>query len=68
VKSCNRVPTANTRSASWASALAAAVPVTPTAPMLSGCASGSADLPAWVSPSGRSCASQKPRKASSASP
>ncbi|MNT86913.1 hypothetical protein D3C72_2272610 [compost metagenome] len=36
VKSCSRVPTASTTSASSASALEADEPVTPTEPMLSG--------------------------------
>ncbi len=49
VKSCRRVPTASTRSAASASRLEAEVPVTPTAPMLSGWPSGSDDLPACVS-------------------
>ena len=59
VKSCSRVPTASTTSASSASRLAADVPVTPTAAMLSGWSSGSEDLPACVSQTGMPCASAK---------
>ena len=54
-------------SASAASALAAAVPVTPMAPRLSGWLAGSADLPAWVSPTGMPWRSQNSRSAAAAS-
>ncbi|CAJ3880645.1 Uncharacterised protein [Burkholderia pseudomallei] len=52
VKSCSRVPTAITQSASCASAFAAGEPVTPIAPAFSGWSHGSALLPACVSPTG----------------
>ena len=52
MKSLHRVPTPMTTSASRASALAAVVPVEPTAPISCGCPCGSEPLPAWVSPTG----------------
>ena len=55
VKSCSRVPTAITTSASWASALAAVPPVTPIGPACSGWSHGSALFPACVSHTGTSC-------------
>ncbi len=64
VKSCSRVPTASTRSASSASRLAAEVPVTPSEPMLSGWSSGSEDLPPCVSATGMPVASAKRASAS----
>ena len=66
VKSCSRVPTASTRSASSARRLAAEVPVTPTAPMLSGCSSGSDDLPPCVSQTGMPVASANSASAADA--
>ena len=47
-----------------AAALAAEVPVTPTAPRFSGWSQGRADLPAWVSPTGMAWVSAKARRAS----
>ena len=63
VKSLQRVPTPMTRSASWASRLAAAVPVAPTAPSDSGCSEGSAPRPACVSATGMPVASTSARSA-----
>ena len=56
VKSCNRVPTANTTSAAAAARFAAAVPVTPIAPRFSAWSCASAPLPACVSVTGIPCA------------
>ena len=52
VKSCRRVPTASTTSASAASALADVQPVTPTGPAFSGWAATRLALPATVSTTG----------------
>ena len=52
VKSCRRVPTAMTTSASAASAFADVQPVTPTGPALSGWAANMHALPAIVSTTG----------------
>ncbi len=67
VKSCSLVPTARITSASAASALAQALPVTPTAPRFSACPAGSADLPACVSAAGTPLAAQKASSDASAS-
>ena len=55
VKSCKRVPSASTRSASCAAALAAGEPVTPMAPRLSGWSQARLLLPACVSATGTPC-------------
>ncbi|MNL46521.1 hypothetical protein D3C87_1692420 [compost metagenome] len=67
VKSCSRVPTASTTSASSARRLDADVPVTPTEPMLSAWSWGRALLPACVSITGTPCASAKAARLSLAS-
>ena len=59
VKSCSRVPTARTRSASRARVFAAELPVTPIAPTARGWSQGSAPLPAWVSATGMPCRAAK---------
>jgi hypothetical protein len=55
VKSCSRVPTASTTSASCASAFADELPVTPIGPANIGWSQGSDDFPATVSTTGMSC-------------
>ena len=68
VKSLQRVPTPITTSASRASRLAAAVPVAPTAPRLSGWSETSAPRPACVSQTGMPVASTSSRSSAVASP
>ena len=66
VKSCKRVPTANTTSACAAMVLAAGEPVTPTAPKLRASSHGKLLLPAWVSMTGIPWVWAKARKAAQA--
>ena len=67
VKSCNRVPTASTTSASAASAFADADPVMPNGPACNGCSCGTSVRPAVVSVTGMPCSSAN-RNASAAAP
>ena len=66
VKSCNRVPTASTTSASAARALADVHPVTPIGPAFNGCVASRLALPATVSTTGMLCCSAKAASAPSA--
>ena len=67
VKSCSRVPTARTTSASAANALAEVHPVEPIGPALSGCEARRLAFPATVSTTGMLWRSANSLNASSAS-
>jgi hypothetical protein len=67
VKSCSRVPTASTTSASRASSFADELPVTPIGPASIGWSHGSEDFPATVSTTGTPCRSANPESCSVAS-